>query len=588
MNESPPRPRCGPGRWLTARSPELREVQSARTVLHQGTRTRHWIGIQVGSYWLRFTHSGFTNKMLLIRHRVPSGLLKFCHQAGVRLSSTAATEKHGLVLGVYKDGDKYTLTEEAGKFNKKTGGRLDELLQCASVTGKLSESRLLFGLTPEFPAVAVVGLGDRHRQDVDHAEDVHAGRENVRTAVAGGVRALREVRCSHVTVEPAGEPEASAEGAHLALWAYDELKAEKSRQKSVELSCTDGDSEPWRRGVHRAAGQNLARTLMEMPANHLTPTLFCQRVSETMAGLPVEVTIRDEAWIRQNNMGAFLSVARGSVEPPRLLELSYSGAASDSAPLAIVGKGVTFDSGGISLKPSNKMDKMRADMGGAACTAGVLYAAARLGLAANLRAFIPLCENMPGGRATKPGDVVTAMSGKTIQVDHTDFEGRLILVDAMWYAQQVCKPRAMLDMATLTYDMVVALGSAAVGVFTNSTAAWRHLRAAGSATGDRVWRMPLWRHYTNYMTDCELADLNNIGTMAGPGMCWPGGACSAAAFLREFVSEDLPWLHLDIAGTMENSADDVRYLPKGMSGRPTRTVLQFAETLCRDERPATD
>ncbi|KAF0307812.1 Cytosol aminopeptidase [Amphibalanus amphitrite] len=489
--------------------------------------------------------------MFLLRLKAQPGL---CQQMMARLSSTAANAKHGLVLGVYKDGDKYTLTEEAGKFNKKTGGRLDEMLQCASVTGKLSESRLLFGLTPEFPAVAVVG----------------------------GVRALREVRCSHVTVEPAGEPEASAEGAHLALWAYDELKAEKSRQKPVELSCTDGDSEPWRRGVHRAAGQNLARTLMEMPANHLTPTLFCQRVSETMAGLPVEVTVRDEAWIRQNNMGAFLSVARGSVEPPRLLELSYSGAASDSAPLAIVGKGVTFDSGGISLKPSNKMDKMRADMGGAACTAGVLYAAARLGLTANLRAFIPLCENMPGGRATKPGDVVTAMSGKTIQVDNTDAEGRLILVDAMWYAQQVCRPRAMLDMATLTGAMAVALGTGAVGVFTNSTAAWRHLRAAGSATGDRVWRMPLWKHYTKSMTKCDLADLNNIGGATG------GGSCTAAAFLKEFVSEDLPWLHLDIAGTMENSADDVPYLPKGMSGRPTRTVLQFAETLCRDERPVTD
>jgi len=238
----------------------------------------------------------------------------------------------------------------------------------------------------------------------------------------------------------------------------------------------------------------------------------------------------------------------------------------------VSGKGVTFDTGGISLKPANKMDKMRADMGGAACTAGVLYAAARLRLPVNLRAFIPLCENMPGGRATKPGDVVTAMNGKTIQVDNTDAEGRLILADALCYAQQ-CQPRAVLDMATLTGAISVALGSAAVGVFTNSSAAWRHLRAAGSNTGDRVWRMPVWRQYTDAMTECDLADLNNIGATSG------GGSCTAAAFLKEFIAEGTPWLHLDIAGTMENTKD-VPYLSKGMSGRPTRTVLEFAEAIC--------
>ncbi|XP_037077116.1 cytosol aminopeptidase-like [Pollicipes pollicipes] len=464
------------------------------------------------------------------------------------------------------------MTTETKKFNERLGGHLTELLECAGISGKLATPRLLYGLTAEFPCVAVVGLGESAEQTVDDAENVHQGRENVRHAVASGVTALRDVQCSHVTVEPTEHAEASAEGAHLALWSYDELKAEADRQRPVQLSCAGGDSELWRRGALKASGQNLARTLMEAPANYLTPTLF------SLSRRPClrcrwEVVVRDEAWIRQRGMGAFLSVSRGSAEPPRFLELSYSGAGAGAAPLAVVGKGVTFDSGGISLKPAKNMDTMRADMGGAACTVGVLYAAAQLGLAANLRAFIPLCENMPGSRATKPGDVVTAMNGKTVQVDNTDAEGRLILADALCYAQE-CRPRAMLNMATLTGAISVALGSAAVGVFTNSTAAWHQLRAAGTNTGDRVWRMPLWKHYTKSMKECRLADLNNIGSATG------GGACTAAAFLQEFVAEDLPWLHVDIAGTMENTTD-VPYLSKGMSGRPTRTVLEFAEAICQ-------
>ncbi|KAG7221896.1 hypothetical protein INR49_016922 [Caranx melampygus] len=264
-----------------------------------------------------------------------------------------------------------------------------------------------------------------------------------------------------------------------------------------------------------------------------------------------------QAWIEEQQMGAFLSVSKGSEEPPVFLELHYNGSPdSTQAPLLLVGKGITFDSGGISLKPSSSMDAMRADMGGAATVC-----------------LAPLCENMPSGKATKPGDVVTAKNGKTIQVDNTDAEGRLILADALCYGHTF-NPRAIVNVATLTGAMDVALGSAATGVFTNSDWLWEQLHKASVVTGDRVWRMPLFQHYTRQVTDSQLADLNNIGKYSRSG-----GACTAAAFLREFVTAP-HWAHLDIAGVMSNK-DEIPYLRKGMSGRPTRTLVEFAARLAQ-------
>merc|ERR1712200_140717 len=221
-----------------------------------------------------------------------------------------------------------------------------------------------------------------------------------------------------------------------------------------------------------------------------------------------------------------MSVARGSCEPLRFLEMSYSGASKDSKPIVLVGKGVTFDTGGISIKPSAKMDKMRADMGGAATVTATLKAVAELGLEVNVVVLIPLTENMPGSKATKPGDVVTAMNGKTIQIDNTDAEGRLILADALTYADTF-DPRCVMDVATLTGAISVALGTGATGVFASSSKDFKVLESAGVNTGDRVWRMPLWDHYSKLMEN--------------------GGA--------------LP------------------YLGSGMSGRPTRTMIQFVQDL---------
>ncbi len=238
----------------------------------------------------------------------------------------------------------------------------------------------------------------------------------------------------------------------------------------------------------------------------------------------------------------------------------------------LVGKGVTFDTGGISLKPSKDMDKMRGDMGGAACVTGCLYTVANLQLPVNLKVLIPLCENMPSGTATKPGDVVTAKNGKTIQVDNTDAEGRLILADALCYADTL-KPKLVLDAATLTGAMAVAIGGAASGVYSTNERYWSMLQHASFRSGDRVWRMPLWKFYTAQMKS-PTADLNNISSVPY------GGSCTAAAFLREFVT-CANWMHLDIAGVM-HSASDVKYLPPGMAGRPTRTLVEFMQMLSQE------
>merc|ERR1711872_1000285 len=251
-------------------------------------------------------------------------------------------------------------------------------------------------------------------------------------------------------------------------------------------------------------------------------------------------------------------------EPAKFLEMTYNGG-GDSKPVVLVGKGVTFDTGGISIKPSAKMDAMRADMGGAATVTATMKAVATLGVQVNLVVLISLTENMPGGAATKPGDVVTAMNGVTIQVDNTDAEGRLILADALCYADTL-NPRLVMDVATLTGAMSVALGTAATGVFSKKSEDFKMLERCGSMSGDRMWRLPLWRHYTDKVKKTPLADLNNA---PGGG----GGACTAAAFLREFTTCK-NYLHLDMAGVMDN-AGDISYLGNGMSGRPTRTLVHY-------------
>ncbi|MBN3317748.1 AMPL aminopeptidase, partial [Atractosteus spatula] len=494
------------------------------------------------------------------------------------LSRNKCDAKKGLVLGVYeqeKESNDFHLTEAAEVFDRSLSGSLRQLLSVSGPAVKKGKSRVFYGIHKDFSSIVVVGLGKRSA-GVCSQENWDGSKENIRAAVAVGCRQLQDLEIPVVEVDPCGDAQAAAEGAVLGLFEYDEFKQKKKTLVTTQLHAST-DAAAWERGVIYAEGQNLARYLMEAPANYITPTCFSETIQQRLKPWADKVTvhIRPKSWIENHQMGAFLSVSRGSDEPPVFLELHYSGSSSASQPpLVLVGKGITFDSGGISLKPSSGMDAMRADMGGAATVCAAIVTAAALKLPLNIVGLAPLCENMPSGKANKPGDVVRAKNGKTIQIDNTDAEGRLILADSLCYAHSF-NPKAIVNAATLTGAMDVALGSAATGVFTNSDWLWEELHKASIMTGDRVWRMPLFQHYTRQVTESQLADLNNIGKYSRSG-----GACTAAAFLREFVTAP-HWAHLDIAGVMSNK-DEVPYLRKGMSGRPTRTLVEFAARLSKE------
>ncbi|KAL3865077.1 hypothetical protein ACJMK2_006710 [Sinanodonta woodiana] len=451
-----------------------------------------------------------------------------------RLIHTTIIRNKGLVLGLYEPatkGEDFILSKAAADFDKKCSGKLTSFIKSSTKKLKKGDNRVLFDNNAGFSSVVVCCVGKKEA-GFNEQEQLDEGRDNIRTAVAGGVQTLRNVGETDIEVDPCGDAEAAAEGCYLGLFVYDELKAADKRKAKVASSCfTDqlidrhSTEEQWQRGKILAEGQNWARHLMETPANCLTPTKFAEIVTAQLQELKCQVHVWDKEWIENKKMGAFLSVTKGSSEPPKFLEIEYKGSKGENH-ISLVGKGITFDSGGISIKPSAGMDEMRADMGGAACVVGALYAIAKLRIPISVKAYIPLCENMPSGSATRPGDVVTAMNGKTIQVDNTDAEGRLILADALCYAQTF-NPLLILDIATLTGAIDIALGSGATGVFTNSTPVWDILQKASVRTGDRVWRMPLLEHYTKQITQSQLADVNNIGKFSRSG-----GACVAAAFLK--------------------------------------------------------
>jgi len=500
------------------------------------------------------------------------------HHSVRSLYTATPSKKPVVVVGVVEGGEdgQFLLTPSAERLDSLTGGDLVRRLAGSGRVVAQGKTRYLGPIHQDLGPVVVVGLGKKVDKRVDIEEGVDVTRENVRKAAAAGVRAAAELKAEEVHLEDFGDGEAAAEGATLANWRYERLKAKKETLPQVGCIVrgggegADSDGQGWHRGLILGRAQNFARELMETPANYLTPSLFCDQAQQALSDLPVEVVVRDIDWAKQQGMGSFISVSMGSAEPLKFLELRYMGGGQGSPPVVLVGKGVTFDSGGISIKPSAKMDLMRADMGGAATVTATMTAVAKLGLEVNLVVLVPLTENMPGERATKPGDVVTAMNGKTIQVDNTDAEGRLILADALCYADTL-SPSLVLDIATLTGAMSVALGAGATGVWSTKTQDFEVLKKCSQITGDRVWRMPLWEHYTDKMNKAPLADLNNISSGGG------GGACTAAAFLRQFTTCP-SWLHLDMAGVMENNGD-VPYIGKGMSGRPTRTLVQYISEL---------
>jgi leucyl aminopeptidase len=363
---------------------------------------------------------------------------------------------------------------------------------------------------------------------------------------------------------------AAVEGALLGDLEADRYKTDpKKNEKQVASFAVLGASQAAAdRGRILAEAQNFTRDLANEPANKLTPTLLAGRAREMAAGWGLECEVLDQDRMRQLGMGALLGVAQGSAEPPAMIILHYQPLVTPSSKdhLGLIGKGVTFDTGGISIKPADGMEKMRYDMAGGAAMLGAMRAIAQLKPAIPVTAIIPTVENMPGSRAQRPGDIVTSLSGKTIEVLNTDAEGRMILIDALTYAQRLGCTH-LVDAATLTGSIVVALGHVNIGAFTNNQPFLDKLMAAAKMEGEKTWQMPIDEEYKEALKS-DFADLHNIGGR-------PGGSVTAAMFLKDFVS-DLPWVHLDIAGTAW--LDDAKpYLAKGASGVGVRTFVRLAQ-----------
>ena len=313
-----------------------------------------------------------------------------------------------------------------------------------------------------------------------------------------------------------------------------------------------------------AEGVFLTRDLVNEPSNILTTEAFADRLS-AMRDLGLEVEVLDEAELEALGMRALLAVGQGSDSPTKVAVLQWNGG-GDEAPLALVGKGVVFDTGGISLKPASGMEEMTMDMGGAGVVAGVMHALARRGAKANVVGLIGLVENMPDGRAQRPGDVVHTMKGDTVEVINTDAEGRLLLCDVMWYAQERFKPAAMVDLATLTGAVIIGLGHEKAGVFSNDDAFAGGFLKAAEAEGEGAWRMPLAPAYDKLLKSA-VADMKNVGGRTA-------GSITAAQFLQRFVKEDCPWIHLDIAGVARVS-EETDFAPKGATGWGVRALDRF-------------
>ncbi|HEX4152513.1 MAG TPA: leucyl aminopeptidase [Steroidobacteraceae bacterium] len=484
------------------------------------------------------------------------------------VDSKARSASGCAVVGVYENGE---LGAAARLIDAQIGGIIGRVTAGGDFAGKLGDTMLLpqpAGAAQE--RVLLAGLGPQ----------ASFGRKQYRKALQSSGQALLKTGASEATVY-LGQHQIPGMDSHFRARAVAEIFSSSAyripdlksgtKPKPSKLARLNVVAENARALKSTAAGLTIgaavahgaafARDLANLPPNICTPTYLGERAEGLAKEWPrIKTKVLDEEAIRALKMGAFLAVTQGSAQPPRFIVCEYRGGQKGSAPVCLIGKGITFDSGGISLKDPPGMDEMKFDMGGAAAVLGTLRAVAELALPINLVGIVPTCENMPGGKAVKPADIVTSMSGQTVEILNTDAEGRLILCDAITYSRRF-KPAAVIDVATLTGACIIALGNQLSGLMSNDEGLAEEIAAAGGRADDRAWRLPVGEDYADQLKS-NFADFANVGGREG-------GACTAATFLSKFA-KDLEWAHLDVAGTAW-----VGGAQKSATGRPVPLLVEF-------------
>lgn len=476
-----------------------------------------------------------------------------------------------VIVGIY---DRRNPTEAARVIDEASEGAIGSIMRRGDMDGKLGQTVVLHNLSGVFcDRVLLVGLG--RERDFDERAFRKAS-----TSAAKALRATGSIDAvSYLThIELKGRDfhwnvRQAALVTEEEFYRFDACRGEKAKEDlpvyKLERMIYDvprrSDLPAGEQGLAEALaishGSALTKNLANLPGNYCTPTYLAEQAQDLAKQYSLKCRIIEQAEMEKLGMGALLSVARGSRQAPKLIVLEYFGGDKNDKPVALVGKGLTFDAGGISIKPSAGMDEMKFDMCGGATVFGVIAAIAQLKLPINVVGIVPSSENLPDGQATKPGDVVTSMAGLTIEVLNTDAEGRLILCDALTYAEKTYEPAICIDMATLTGACVVALGSHASGLFSNTSSLARALLNAGEQVGDRAWELPLWPEYDSQIKS-ECADIANIATVGAR----EAGAIIGATFLHRFTKK-MKWAHLDIAGTAS--------IGKKATGRPVPLLVQY-------------
>lgn len=489
--------------------------------------------------------------------------------------------KHGDISTIKCDAIIVNLFEEAGKtgdaidtVDAAMGGAISDIITAGEIKGKLNETHVIHSLG-KIPSRMILILGLGKKQDLNT--------DKVRNLMGEAIRVLKKHNCKSVAtilhgakvggISPQESAQAIVEGCMLGAYQFKKHLTQDNEEHDIEdvlilqedEALHDSIKKSIEKGKIIAEATILARNMVNEPANHMTPSHMAQIAREIANKNGLDVTIMDRERIEEEGMGALLGVAQGTKQPPKFIIMSYRGDSSKPDTIGFIGKGLTFDSGGISLKPQDFMSDMKGDMSGGAVVIAAISAIAELKLKINITAIIPCTENLPSGRALKPGDILKASNGKTIEVVNTDAEGRLILADALSYAVKH-EISAIVDLATLTGACHIALGDLYAGVFTNKQSLADKVIKAADAAGENLWQLPLPDEYKD-LNKSDVADIKNSGGRYG-------GAITAALFLKEFVG-DIPWVHIDIAGPfMSEKAKGI--LTKGATGFGVRTLIKLA------------